>query len=433
MSYRLDLRTAAALSVAVALAATTLLPTPSGAQVLRRPPSGATIAAPTGTTAPTRLTAPPPGPAPTIWEVKGFGVTATLSWGGMTDAASYAVTRTLPAKPDCCTASSGPLTKTTWADTTLLVPGDYVYRVYVNYTDGRQGYADVTYRRPPAQDPTGFTATAAGAGQVTLRWNPVAGIASYIVRGPGTAANGTPVNGSALTLSALPLSRAAQEWTVASWYGSAGVLTDAASWPRASAEVSAFGPVSPALWVERSAVTLDFTFPVVHDAAGFQLAQVDVNNQTTQPAFTVASRISRGTYDDVTIRTFPQLTPDRPYVYRVYATMSDGQSYSSAPMTVMIPFFQVRTTIPISNDRIVLEWGSFGSPPYIIKKGVPTQQGGASALVFEEVRDQAGNVLQISGRQYQDMMVQRGVQYSYQVCATVSSGKLCPGVEAALP
>lgn len=405
------------------------------AQVISRPRTGtgASIVVPPSTPPAERLQRLPTAPGPKIYEVKGFGTKAALSWGSVIGAASYFVTRTMPSNPNCCSASSPQLTGMTWLDSTLLWPGDYVYRVHVNYTDGRQGYTDVTYTRPVPQDPTGFVATSMNPGEVTLQWSAVPGIASFMVRGPGTPAGGKPVNGTSVTLSGLPLSRAAQEWSVTSLYGSAGALTDSAAWPRATAEVSAFGSLAPVVWVEGRVVSVDLTFTSVRGATSFRVTQIDPDNQSTEPSFQQLFRLPSGSFDRVGLRLMPQLQPEMPYRYQLFATMGDGSMYTGPIATVTLPIFQVRTTIPISNDRIILEWNTFGSPPYIVKKGLRTQSGATSALVFEEVRDQAGNVVQFTGRRFDDLVVQHGVQYTYQVCATVASGMLCPSTEVTFP
>jgi repeat uncharacterized protein DUF346 len=178
------------------------------------------------------LVATAAGRAPTGLAVTGLGVTATVSWQAFVDDVSYVVTRWLQSDLNCCKASSPTLTTARWTDTGLQWPGTYVYRVAVTYSDGKVGSADYTFTRPTPQDPTGFTAVQIGEGQVKLTWQPVTGVTTYLVGGPGTGFQGTQVSGNSVTLNSVP--PGTHQWTVASLYSPGGLLTPAASWPKTS-------------------------------------------------------------------------------------------------------------------------------------------------------------------------------------------------------
>jgi hypothetical protein len=179
----------------------------------------------------------PAGPPPAGLAVNGTPASGTVTWQPASEAASFTVTRWLQTKPDCCRVSSPTLTTPVWSDTTLQWAGTYVYRVYTNYPDGREGFADVTFTRPEPKDPAGFTATQTGEGEVELAWQAVPGVTTYFVGGPGAGQEGLKVKGTKTTLTGVP--NGAQQWTVASWYEPGGLLVNGQFWPKASLNVMA--------------------------------------------------------------------------------------------------------------------------------------------------------------------------------------------------
>jgi hypothetical protein len=89
---------------------------------------------------------------------------------------------------------------------------------------------------PASKDPTGFTATAQG-NRVTLSWQPVPGVAWYLLGGPGIGLHGQQVQGTSYTVG--PLDPGGYEWSVASLEGEGlGALTNGAFWPKARAVIS---------------------------------------------------------------------------------------------------------------------------------------------------------------------------------------------------
>ena len=179
----------------------------------------------------------PAGPAPAGVTVTGTPSSGTITWQPTSEAASFTVTRWLQTKPDCCRVSSPPLTTPVWSDTTLYWSGTYIYRVYANYPDGREGFADVTFTRPEPKDPAAFTATQTGEGEVELAWEAVPGVTTYLVGGPGAGNEGLKVKGTKTSLTGVP--NGAQQWTVASWYEPGGLLVNGQFWPKASLNVVA--------------------------------------------------------------------------------------------------------------------------------------------------------------------------------------------------
>jgi len=179
------------------------------------------------------------GPAPTGITVTGVGISATVRWQLVYGTVSAVVTRWLQSNPSCCQASSPVLTEPnwgSWTDAGLQWPGTYVFRIAVTYSDGKVGSADYFYTRPTPQDPSGFTGKQTGEGQVQLTWQPVPGVSTYLVGGPGAGLNGAQVTGNAVTLNAVP--PGTQQWTVASLYSPGGLLTASANWPRATLMVN---------------------------------------------------------------------------------------------------------------------------------------------------------------------------------------------------
>jgi hypothetical protein len=130
------------------------------------------------------------------------------------------------ASPDAATANDpGPLT-----------PGHAVtYRVKLMDGCTVMGAKDVSYIPPLPHDPSGLTATTATDGTVTLKWQPVDGVAGYQITGTTLA---TPVKVSYTTQwTSAPQAPGAQQWKIASVYQPGGVLTAASAWPSVMSHV----------------------------------------------------------------------------------------------------------------------------------------------------------------------------------------------------
>lgn len=183
------------------------------------------------------------GTPPAGLSVTGTPYTGQVSWQPATGAASYVVTRWFQSNPSWYRATSPTLTTPAWTDNGLEAAGAYVYHVVVNYADGKQGSADVTYQRPEPHDPSGFTAAQTGEGEVQLTWQAVPGVSTYLVGGPGAVGppgaenQGLKTNATTVTLKGVPVG--SQQWTVASWYEPGGLLINWQAWPKASTTVAA--------------------------------------------------------------------------------------------------------------------------------------------------------------------------------------------------
>jgi hypothetical protein len=139
------------------------------------------------------------GPAPDPFSVSGgAGGTMIFPWPTNLDAvaaagaSSISVSRWVKSNPDCCR---------------LILPdpdlyyvdsfgqsdpfGIYIYRMTINYSDGRQGIRDATFNRVRGNAPTGFTATSTGAHGVQLGFiMPTAADTmplDFVLSGPGIA------------------------------------------------------------------------------------------------------------------------------------------------------------------------------------------------------------------------------------------------------
>lgn len=124
------------------------------------------------------------------------------------------------ASPDASTANDpGPLT-----------PGRAVtYRVKLMDGCNVLGARDVSYTPPMPHDPSGLTATTAADGTVTLKWQPIDGVAGYQITGTTLTA---PVKVSYTTQwTSPPQAPGAQQWKIASEYAPGGILTAASAWP----------------------------------------------------------------------------------------------------------------------------------------------------------------------------------------------------------
>lgn len=411
----------------------------ASAQITRTgTPLGTPIAAPTretlsGSTL-TPMTASA-GPPPTGLTVTASGIlTGQVGWQPVADAASYSVTRWLQSDPNCCRASSPSLSGTSWNDAGLQWPGTYVYRVYVNYTDGRQGYADVSFTRPTPQDPTGFGAKVLGPGGVTLSWAPVPGVTTYLVGGPGTGQYGSEVAGTSVTLDGVPPGR--QQWTVASKYSPGGLLTEGKLWPTTSAEMPYFGYVRSTVWYENGAM-VDFDFAVSREATNLRLFRTQGADPaaTEIPAPASYTRQPLGSADRVFMRlVFQDMQPESQYRFYFTADIPNAGNRASEFTNVSIPLFALRTTVPPSGDRVIVEWNPFGGTPYTLQKGSAMQQAGSTYIAYDHIRDASGNPMNFTGLlRYEDLTVQKGVRYHYKVCAAIPNGNACPVTSVTVP
>ena len=208
-------------------------------------PAPATLSGPIATTSlsgpiATRLVAPP---APTGVSVSGTPAVATVVWQPVTGVASYVVSRQETNAPVVQVKLAA--TDTRWTDIGLLPATAYTYVVDAIYPDGREAYTQVPFTTPPAINPSGFTATPTGNGQVQLTWQAVRGASYYLVLGAGSAQGGVKVTGAtSYTVTGVP--SGTQQWLVGTIYDSgpnaapgSGVSTPATQFSTAQVTLAA--------------------------------------------------------------------------------------------------------------------------------------------------------------------------------------------------
>ncbi len=272
--------------------------------------------------------------------------------------------------------------------------------------------------------------------EVVLTWNPVRGVTQYRVFGPPPMpAAGivvSPPMGSLPTYRATGLSTGTNTFTVSSEY--LGV-TNAPGLPAASILVLPFSPVSASVSVEMASATVSLAFyHTTAEPLTFKLYRDDgrggAKSEITANLFWNRPPGSLPGMTKISAKSFGlDLTADRRYQYQLTAGTTSGEVYRSPPIPVSVPQFIVRGTIPLAGDRVVIEWNPFGTAPYRVQKG--TVSGGA--LLMDFVRDAAGNPMNFTGTRFEDTVVQRGVTYTYMVCARIPLGDACPGVEVRVP
>jgi hypothetical protein len=303
------------------------------------------------------------------------------------------------------------------------------------------GGAVATAARPAS--PTRMTAQHGGFREVNLFWDLVPGVTQYRVFGPPPMpATGVLVTA---TLPGVTMYRATgmptgtNTFTVTSEYPGA---TNAPGLASASILTLPFTSVGTTVNVELASNTVGFsfefitaeplTFKLFRDGGrGGPLTEVTTGilwnrSASTSPGMT---RMSVRTYD-------VDNAPDRTYQYQVVVGIASGELLRSALLPVTIPQFIVRSTIPLSGDRVVIEWSPFGTAPYRVKKGVvtaSTRPGVGGGLLMDYVRDASGNPMTFTATRFDDMTVQRGVTYTYMVCAPIAHGEACPGLEVRVP
>ena len=279
-----------------------LAPTLAAAQVPTR--LGTPIERPIGTTPriPTAAPAPPPaGPPPqnTGWDAQGtFGVIAKVVWAPAANAANYVVTRRFQDDPACCTASSGPITTTSWTDNGLTRKGNYIFTITVNYADGSVGTGQVGVVSEGVRNPV-MAAQPAGPGRVKLTWNnAVPGTSGFLVGGPGLG-QGKTVTGGMVETGLVPAGT--HTWTIASIYSQGlGILSPAAEWSRVTHTVS-YGSGRYRLSLERfKAITTTAEDPFRNDGTGDEVFITTQINEYGVNAALVANRLARTpTFGDV--------------------------------------------------------------------------------------------------------------------------------------
>lgn len=149
-----------------------------------------------------------------------------------------------------------PLQTETTATASDLVIGRHEWSVGTAYTAFGQGALATTPEEFPkvsvdvrawtvtpatAVNPSGFTPQQTGPNTVALRWQPVSGVAYYVLSGPGLPQGGVKV-AKATQYTATPVPEGDNEWAVGSYYEPGPVSTAASNFSRAWLNVT--GPAS---------------------------------------------------------------------------------------------------------------------------------------------------------------------------------------------
>ncbi|MEO8577962.1 MAG: hypothetical protein ABI556_14735 [Gemmatimonadales bacterium] len=117
---------------------------------------------------------------------------------------------------------------------------------------------------PAAVNPTGFTAVQISSARVKLSWQPVAGAAYYVVRGPGlpdssatvqanlaagVSSAGTATSSGTVELTANGVASGLRRWTLASYFDPGAVSTPETEFPRVWLNVKP--PINPSGFIAR--------------------------------------------------------------------------------------------------------------------------------------------------------------------------------------
>jgi len=321
-----------------------------------------------------------------------------------------------------------------------LVPGlDYKYQIAVGVAGGDLIPTPLMPLRIPLAPANLTAAPAAEFKTVSLTWALVPGVATYRMFGPTLPAAGVMVSGQPYRVMNVP--SGAQTFAISSEYGG---VTNGPSLPHSTVIVPPFYGVTPGLSVERTSTAVDINFTVTAaEALTFHLYRDD-GKGGEQKEITSSVQWARlagplpGTAQ-VQGRSFPtDLMAGLEYKYQLAVALATGDLIPTPFISVRIPQFLVRATVPLSNDRAVVEWNLFGTAPYRVRKGVQTLlANGALSLPMDFIRDAAGNPINFTGVKFEDFVVQHGITYFYEVCANTvapyTQGMSCPGVAVAVP
>jgi len=321
-----------------------------------------------------------------------------------------------------------------------LVPGlDYKYQIAVGVAGGDLIPTPLMPLRIPLAPANLSAAPAAEFKTVSLTWALVPGVATYRMFGPTLPAAGVMVSAQPYRVMNVP--SGAQTFAISSEYGG---VTNGPSLPQSTVIVPPFYGMTASIGIERNSTIVDFDFNVTTtDPLTFRLYRDDGRGgeQKEITAGLAWNRNAGGVpgITHITGRSFPtDLQAGLEYKYQVAAVLANGDLIPTLIMSVRIPQFMVRGTVPLANDRVVIDWNPFGTAPYQVKKGVWTPQAnGNTALLLDFIRDAAGNPVNFSGVRYEDTVVQHGVHYVYEVCARTAlpytPGLVCPAVDVLVP
>jgi hypothetical protein len=297
----------------------------------------------------------------------------------------------------------------------------------------------MTLRAPPYPPPASLTATVVAAHTVDLVWPRVDGVSYYRVFGSSLPATGVVVISQPFHLTDVPTG--SQTYTISAEYP---CVSNTRGLPRAEVSVQPFFGVTVRANRQDNGGMVNVYFDVAtlepltfrlwrDDGRGGPETEVSsatswIRNTSNQPSIT---RVT-GQYPT------QSLSPNLVYKFRMAADFGNGSFTPSNILPVSIPEFLVRSTIPLTADRVVIEWNAFGLAPYQIKKGVLTpQSNGNSVIATDFVKDAAGVPLKFTTFRFDDTIVQHGVTYYYEVCAPTvapyTSGFACPRVAVTVP
>lgn len=299
--------------------------------------------------------------------------------------------------------------------------------------------SEMTLREPPYPPPASLTATVVAAHTVDLTWPRVDGVSYYRVFGSSLPAAGVVVITQPFHLTGVPTG--SQTYTVSAEYP---CVSNTRGLPRAEVSVQPFFGVNAQTNHAGSGGLVNVSFDVATvEPLTFRLwrddgrggAETEVSSATSWvrgPSNQAATTHVTGQYST------QSLSPNLVYKFRMAADFGNGSFTPSGILPVSIPEFIVRSTIPLTTDRVVIEWNAFGLAPYQIKKGVLTPQpNGNSVIATDFIKDAAGVPIKFTAFKFDDTIVQHGVTYYYEVCAPIgapyTSGYACPRVAVTVP
>lgn len=199
----------------------------------------------------------PTGPAPTNLRFAGIPNMVQLEWDAVPGAVRYELSSTVAGSTTWTPLVVPPTAGTPfWVGSPADPTKAYTYRVIAYQSDGKMGETKADYKTP-TMEPTNFTATPIGPGQVRLEWDNIqtqydpsfrlsattGEPATYLLSGPGTGTGFNlvgPATSSSernrFTLNDVPAG--SQTWTLTVNWDPGGVLTPSTSWTKASATVA---------------------------------------------------------------------------------------------------------------------------------------------------------------------------------------------------
>jgi fibronectin type 3 domain-containing protein len=354
---------------------------------------------------------------PTLTAAAVSATQVNLSWNAVTGASSYKLETSLDGGTTWSTLASPSIT--TYSVTGLTADTSYEYRVSGVDATGPSVASTVQTVSAFLAPPSGFTAVAASPTSVTLGWSAETDATTYKIERSADDATWSAITpATALTQSSDSYTDASVSAGTNYYYRVSGVDAAGTSLPTAVAHVLTT-PATPALaGTVFSSTEIDLTWNAVKAATSYTLQTFDGTNWNT---------ITPGPVGTATSFSDTALTPDTPYIFRIYASDGTGAGLPSAVsvnLTTKLSAPASFVATPLTATSIGLAWTvAPDAVSYLLQRS--TDNVNFTTIV-------PSPALTSSSHTYTDSTVLAGTTYYYRLTAIDASGNSAPASSSAL-